>query len=126
MTDNDLAGEIRQALEDITPAPWTLCCFEESSSKEWVINESTGLELAYIGDVFANGDQAEATAALIAAAPGLLARAADRIEALEAWKESATRILGAWDEVWVALGQPGPLGTSRAAASLAAIAEKGA
>lgn len=62
----------------------------------------------------------------VPASPSLYHTAADRIEQLEAWKESATRILGAWDEVWVALGQPGPLGTSKAAASLAAIAKEGA
>lgn len=78
-----VTGEIRQALEGTTPGPWTRYRLEEPDSKEWIINETTGLELAYLGDAFDNDEQAEATAALIAAAPDLLARAADRIEQLE-------------------------------------------
>lgn len=82
-----VAAKLRQALEDTTPGPWTRYCLEEPDSKEWIINETTGLELAYLGDVFDNDEQAEATAALIAAAPVLLAQAADRIEQLEAENE---------------------------------------
>jgi hypothetical protein len=42
------------------------------------------------------------------------AAAVDRIETLEAWKDEALRALSQWDEVWVAAGKPGPLGTPKA------------
>lgn len=41
-------------------------------------------------------------------------RAADLIEALEAWKDSAASVLAEWDETWRATGEPGPLGQSKA------------
>lgn len=43
------------------------------------------------------------------------------VEPLEGWKESAMEILGEWDQVHLALGQPGKLGESMAAASLAEV-----
>lgn len=41
-----------------------------------------------------------------------LAMAAPEIERLRDWKESALVQLSAWDEVFEALGRPGPLGRS--------------
>lgn len=41
-----------------------------------------------------------------------LAMAAPEIERLRDWKESALVQLSAWDEVYEALGRPGPLGRS--------------
>lgn len=35
-----------------------------------------------------------------------------------AWKTEALTVLAAWDEVWEALGRPGPLGSSKAAGAL--------
>jgi len=42
----------------------------------------------------------------------------EQVEPLEAWKESAINVLGEWDKVHEALGKPGKLGESMAAASL--------
>lgn len=74
---DDIAGEIRQTLEGTTPGPW-----------EWVEDGDCDL---YAGDSQVLGVNAvfqitigQADMALIAAAPVLLARAADRIEQLEA------------------------------------------
>ncbi len=43
------------------------------------------------------------------------------VEALEGWKESATSILEAWDDVHQALGSPARLGESTAEASLTEV-----
>jgi len=45
----------------------------------------------------------------------------EEVEPLEAWKESAIKVMGEWDKVWEALGNPGKLGESMAAASVAEI-----
>ena len=45
----------------------------------------------------------------------------EQVEPLEAWKESAIKVLGEWDKVHEALGKPGKLGESMAAASLAEV-----
>ena len=45
----------------------------------------------------------------------------EEVEPLEAWKESAIKVMGEWDKVHEALGKPGKLGESMAAASLAEI-----
>ena len=45
----------------------------------------------------------------------------EEVEPLEAWKESAIKVMGEWDKVWTALGNPGKLGESTAAASLAEV-----
>ena len=47
----------------------------------------------------------------------IYAEAAD----LRAWKESATTVLAEWDRVFDALGQPGPLGGSKAANALTEV-----
>ena len=39
------------------------------------------------------------------------------IERLEAWKAEALVVLDKWEEVWVALGEPGQLGEFRADAA---------
>lgn len=51
------------------------------------------------------------------AADALEAQAA-RITELERWKAEALVVLGQWDEVWEALGRPGPLGSSKAVEAL--------
>lgn len=43
---------------------------------------------------------------------------AARITGLERWKAEALVVLGQWDEVWEALGRPGPLGSSKAVEAL--------
>ena len=43
---------------------------------------------------------------------------AARITELERWKAEALVVLGQWDEVWEALGRPGPLGSSKAVEAL--------
>ena len=43
---------------------------------------------------------------------------ATRITELERWKAEALVVLGQWDEVWEALGRPGPLGSSKAVEAL--------
>ena len=43
------------------------------------------------------------------------------IERLRSWKAEATEVLGSWEEVWEALGRPGRLGESKAAAVLRAV-----
>jgi len=45
----------------------------------------------------------------------------EQVEPLEGWKESAIKVLGEWDKVHEALGKPGKLGESMAAASLAEV-----
>lgn len=47
--------------------------------------------------------------------------AANEIEALRAWKAEATEVIGSWEQVWEALGRPGRLGESKAAAVLRAV-----
>lgn len=42
----------------------------------------------------------------------------DEVERLRAWKREALAVLAAWDQVWEALGRPGGLGESKAAASV--------
>lgn len=37
------------------------------------------------------------------------------------WKAEAIAVLDGWDRVWVALGRPGPLGASKAAACEAEV-----
>ena len=51
------------------------------------------------------------------AADALEAQAARNTE-LERWKAEALVVLGQWDEVWEALGRPGPLGSSKAVEAL--------
>lgn len=67
MPDNDLAGEIRQALEGVTPDGVEMMVFVHES----IFGPTAEIEMS------------DADRALIAAAPDLLARAADRIEELE-------------------------------------------
>ena len=45
----------------------------------------------------------------------------EEVEPLEEWKESAINVMGEWDKVHEALGRPGKLGESIAAASLAEV-----
>ena len=45
----------------------------------------------------------------------------EEVEPLEQWKESAIKVMGEWDKVHEALGKPGKLGESMAAASVAEI-----
>lgn len=45
----------------------------------------------------------------------------EEVEPLEVWKESAIKVMGEWDKVWTALGNPGKLGESTATASLAEV-----
>jgi hypothetical protein len=40
--------------------------------------------------------------------------AADELEDLRRWKREATIVLGEWEKVWLAAGQPGPIGPSKA------------
>ena len=44
------------------------------------------------------------------------AELADDREALLAWKAEAMEVLGEWEQVWEAAGQPGRLGESKAKA----------
>jgi len=52
---------------------------------------------------------------LMHAAYATFLAACDEIDRLRAWKAEALVVLAEWDEVWVAAGKPGPLGTSKAA-----------
>lgn len=45
----------------------------------------------------------------------------EEVEPLEQWKESAIKVMGEWGKVHEALGKPGKLGESMAAASVAEI-----
>lgn len=45
----------------------------------------------------------------------------EEVEPLEEWKESAIKVMSEWDKVHEALGKPGKLGESMAAASLAEV-----
>jgi len=45
----------------------------------------------------------------------------EEVEPLEAWKESAVKVMGEWYKVWEALNNPGKLGESTAASSLAEV-----
>ena len=47
---------------------------------------------------------------------------AEEIDKLRAWKNEAMRVLNDWEDVWIAAGEPGPLGTSKAAAVLVQLA----
>ena len=47
--------------------------------------------------------------------------AAAELERLDAWKCEAMAVIGAWEKVWVALGEPGPLGALKSTNSLAAV-----
>jgi len=49
----------------------------------------------------------------------LLTAAANELERLRQWKAEAMEVLGQWEQVWEAAGQPGPLGGSKAEAVLA-------
>ena len=40
---------------------------------------------------------------------------------LDAWKREAMAVIGAWEKVWVALGEPGALGALKSTNSLAAV-----
>lgn len=51
---------------------------------------------------------------------GMVMRATE-LEQLGAWKREAMAVIGAWEKVWVALGEPGPLGALKSTNSLAAI-----
>ena len=46
---------------------------------------------------------------------------ADEREAGARWKAEATEVMREWERVWEALGSPGRLGESKAAAALALI-----
>ena len=48
----------------------------------------------------------------------ILTEAADRIEHLEQWKAEALTVLAEWENVWEAAGKPGPLGSSKALATM--------
>lgn len=86
MTDTtNLAGDLRQALEGTTPGPWE---WVEDGEPMWP-ESSMWLENGDGTDVIRGGlyewlHMTQADGELIAAAPDLLARAADRIELLEA------------------------------------------
>ena len=87
MTDNDLAGEIRQALEDTTPGPWVWTRHDLDSTirpfySVIAVDHDGGCGCRRACDLEINISDADR--ALIATAPDLLARAADRIEQLEA------------------------------------------
>lgn len=43
------------------------------------------------------------------------ADAVDEVDVLRAWKREALEVLAGWDEVWEALGRPGPLGHRKSA-----------
>ena len=45
----------------------------------------------------------------------------DDLARLAAWKSEAIEVIAAWEQVWDALGRPGRLGQSKAAAALAVI-----
>lgn len=49
----------------------------------------------------------------------------DEIVALRRWKAEATEVIEAWDRVFEAAGQPGPLGGSKAEAVLALFTDGG-
>ena len=53
----------------------------------------------------------------------LLREAAARIKSLEGWKAEALLVLGEWDDVFIALDEPGELGDSKAAGALEAVRE---
>lgn len=74
-TTEHIVGEIRQALEGTTPGPW-----------EWVPDEN-GIPELWAGSTPALNNAANW--AFPTVAPGLLARAADRIEQLEAQLRAA-------------------------------------
>lgn len=64
-------------------------------------------------------DHARAVVAALAAAdPPLLVtdEMTAELEHLRLWKAEAMPVLSEWEQVWLAAGQPGPLGTSKAAA----------
>lgn len=91
-----LAEEIRTALEGVTPGPW-----EWDEQYDFLVTEDGS---AYVIAISAHGDEIIADRhdrALIAAAPVLLARAADRIEQLEAELRTARA-------AWVDLAFPKP------------------
>ena len=50
---------------------------------------------------------------------------ADEIEELRRWKAEAIEVIGAWEDVWHALGQPGELGESKAIAALRTVLANG-
>lgn len=86
MTDNDLAAEIRRALEGTTPGPWEWTRHDLDST---VRPYPSVVAIDHCGgcgcrrDCDLTVEMSDADRALIAAAPVLLARAADRIEELE-------------------------------------------
>lgn len=43
------------------------------------------------------------------------------LQNLRRWKAEATEVLAGWERVWIALGSPGPLGASKAAACEAEV-----
>jgi hypothetical protein len=47
--------------------------------------------------------------------------ATDELQRLRAWKAEAIEVIGSWEQVWEALGRPGRLGESKAAAVLRAV-----
>ena len=48
-------------------------------------------------------------------------QAVTELEQLQAWKVEAMAVLGAWERVWRALGEPGPLGGLKSTNSLAEV-----
>ena len=97
MTDNDLAGEIRQALEDTTPGPWVWTRHDLDSTirpfySVIAVDHDGGCGCRRACDL--QIDISDADRALIAAAPDLLARAADRIEQLERVRYTDRRASG--------------------------------
>lgn len=85
----------------------------------WFVRLSTGL-WGYSDEDVVRG--IEAAAQRPRRSGGTAQAGADEIEALRRWKAEATEVIEAWERVWDALGQPGALGESKAAASLAQVA----
>jgi hypothetical protein len=53
--------------------------------------------------------------------PELIGDLRAEIDHLRQWKAEAIQVLNDWEDVWVAAGQPGPLGGSKAANTEATI-----
>jgi hypothetical protein len=43
-----------------------------------------------------------------------LTTALDEIDSLRRWKQESLEVLASWEQVWIAAGSPGPLGSSKA------------
>lgn len=91
-TTEHIVGEIRQALEDTTPGPWVWTRHDLDSTIQpfysvIAVDHDGGCGCRRACDL--QIDISDADRALIAEAPDLLARAADRIEQLEAQLRAA-------------------------------------